>query len=92
MSCAARLASRWMRRWRINLGLVTFTPDDIDWDDEVRLAVEERAAFSSDALTGMEASIRFGGPETLKSKYSPVCQRGKTGSFSAPTRSAKKAR
>ena len=50
------------------LGIVTFTPDDIDWDDEVRLAIEERAAFSSDALTGMEASLRFGGPETLESK------------------------
>jgi benzoyl-CoA-dihydrodiol lyase len=50
------------------LGVVTFTPDDIDWDDEVRLAIEERAAFSSDALTGMEASLRFGGPETLESK------------------------
>jgi benzoyl-CoA-dihydrodiol lyase len=50
------------------LGLVTFTPDDIDWDDEVRLAIEERAAFSSDALTGMEASLRFAGPETLESK------------------------
>ncbi len=50
------------------LGLVTFTPDDIDWDDEVRLAIEERAAFSSDALTGMEASLRFSGPETLESK------------------------
>jgi benzoyl-CoA-dihydrodiol lyase len=49
-------------------GLVTFTPDDIDWDDEVRLAIEARAAFSPDALTGMEASIRFGGPETLESK------------------------
>ncbi len=50
------------------LGLVTFTPDDIDWEDEVRLAIEERASFSSDALTGMEASLRFGGPETLESK------------------------
>jgi benzoyl-CoA-dihydrodiol lyase len=50
------------------MGLVTFTPDDIDWDDEVRLALEERAAFSPDALTGMEASLRFGGPETLESK------------------------
>jgi benzoyl-CoA-dihydrodiol lyase len=50
------------------LGLATFTPDDIDWDDEVRLAIEERAAFSSDALTGMEASLRFGGPETIESK------------------------
>jgi benzoyl-CoA-dihydrodiol lyase len=50
------------------LGLVSFTPDDIDWDDEVRIAIEERAAFSSDALTGMEASLRFGGPETIESK------------------------
>ncbi len=50
------------------LGLATFTPDDIDWEDEVRLAIEERAAFSSDALTGMEASLRFGGPETIESK------------------------
>jgi benzoyl-CoA-dihydrodiol lyase len=49
-------------------GLVTFTPDDIDWDDEIRVAVEERTAFSPDALTGMEASLRFGGPETLESK------------------------
>ena len=50
------------------LGLVTFIPDDIDWQDEVRLALEERASFSPDALTGMEASLRFGGPETLESK------------------------
>jgi benzoyl-CoA-dihydrodiol lyase len=49
-------------------GLVTFTPDDIDWEDEVRIAIEERAAFSPDALTGMEASLRFAGPETLESK------------------------
>ncbi len=49
-------------------GLVTFTPDEIDWDDEVRLAIEERAAYSSDALTGMEASLRFAGPETIESK------------------------
>jgi benzoyl-CoA-dihydrodiol lyase len=49
-------------------GLVTFTPDDIDWDDEVRLAIEERAAFSPDALTGLEASLRFAGPETLETK------------------------
>ncbi|MFQ5652598.1 MAG: 2,3-epoxybenzoyl-CoA dihydrolase [bacterium] len=51
-----------------SLGLVTFIPDDIDWEDEVRLAVEERASFSPDALTGMEASLRFGGPETMESK------------------------
>jgi benzoyl-CoA-dihydrodiol lyase len=49
-------------------GLVTFTPDDLDWDDEVRIAIEERAAFSPDALTGMEASLRFGGPETMETK------------------------
>ena len=49
-------------------GIVTFTPDDIDWDDEVRIAIEERRAFSPDALTGMEASLRFAGPETLESK------------------------
>ncbi len=50
------------------LGLVTFIPDDIDWQDEVRIAVEERASFSPDALTGMEASLRFAGPETLETK------------------------
>jgi benzoyl-CoA-dihydrodiol lyase len=52
----------------LEAGLITFAPDDIDWDDEVRIALEERAAFSPDALTGMEASLRFGGPETLESK------------------------
>ena len=50
------------------LGLVTFAPDDIDWEDEVRIAVEARAAFSPDALSGMEASLRFAGPETLETK------------------------
>ena len=50
------------------LGLVTFIPDDIDWEDEVRLALEERASFSPDALTGMEGSLRFAGPETMESK------------------------
>jgi benzoyl-CoA-dihydrodiol lyase len=49
-------------------GLVTFTPDDIDWDEEVRLTLEERAAFSPDALTGMEANLRFAGPETMETK------------------------
>ena len=49
-------------------GVVTFTPDDIDWEEEVRLALEARTAFSPDALTGMEASLRFGGPETLETK------------------------
>ena len=50
------------------LGLVTEAPDDLDWDDELRLAVEERASFSPDALTGMEANLRFAGPETCETK------------------------
>ncbi|MBO0835988.1 MAG: benzoyl-CoA-dihydrodiol lyase, partial [Actinobacteria bacterium] len=50
------------------LGLVTFAPDDIDWAEEVRIAVEERASFSPDALSGMEASYRFTGPETMETK------------------------
>jgi benzoyl-CoA-dihydrodiol lyase len=50
------------------LGLVTFALDDIDWDDEVRVFSEERASFSPDALTGMEANLRFVGPETMESK------------------------
>ncbi|MEO1193167.1 MAG: 2,3-epoxybenzoyl-CoA dihydrolase [Pseudomonadota bacterium] len=49
-------------------GLVTFAPDDIDWEDEIRLLLEERASFSPDALTGMEANLRFAGPETMESK------------------------
>ncbi len=50
------------------LGLVTFAPDEIDWDDEVRVAVEARAAFSPDAMTGLEANLRFAGPETMETK------------------------
>jgi benzoyl-CoA-dihydrodiol lyase len=49
-------------------GLVTFIPDEIDWADEVRLALEERSSFSPDALTGMEANLRFPGPETMETK------------------------
>ena len=52
----------------LEAGLVSFAPDDIDWDDEVRLAIEERTAFSPDALTGMEANLRFAGPETMETK------------------------
>jgi benzoyl-CoA-dihydrodiol lyase len=50
------------------LGLVTFARDDIDWEDEVRQFLEGRAAFSPDSLTGMEANLRFGGPETMETK------------------------
>ncbi len=51
-----------------DLGLVTFAPDDIDWADEIRVAMEERASFSPDALTGLEANYRFAGPETMETK------------------------
>ena len=50
------------------LGLATFAPDGIDWEDELRLAVEERVAFSPDGLTGMEQNVRFPGPETMETK------------------------
>ena len=49
-------------------GLVTLAPDDLDWEDEIRVAIEERASLSPDALTGMEANLRFAGPETLETK------------------------
>ena len=50
------------------LGLITFAPEDLDWEDEIRVAIEERTSLSPDALTGMEASLRFAGPETLDTK------------------------
>jgi benzoyl-CoA-dihydrodiol lyase len=52
----------------VEAGLVSFAPDELDWDDEVRLAIESRAALSPDALTGMEANLRFAGPETMETK------------------------
>jgi len=52
----------------LRLGLVTAAPDDIDWDDEIRIAIEERAAMSSDALTGMEANLRFSGKENMATR------------------------
>jgi len=52
----------------LDLGLVTFTPDELDWEDEIRLALEERASLSPDALTGMEANLRFAGDETVATK------------------------
>ena len=50
------------------LGLVTYILDDIDWEDEVRIFMEERASFSPDAMTGMEANLRFAGPETMETR------------------------
>ncbi len=52
----------------LTLGLITLAPDDLDWEDELRVAIEERASLSPDALTGMEASLRFAGGETLETK------------------------
>ena len=52
----------------MSAGLVTFTPDDLDWDDEIRLLLEERSSFSPDALTGLEANLRFVGPESMETK------------------------
>jgi benzoyl-CoA-dihydrodiol lyase len=52
----------------LSLGLITVAPDDLDWEDEVRIAIEERASLSPDALTGMEASLRFPGSETVETK------------------------
>ncbi|MBT5670417.1 MAG: benzoyl-CoA-dihydrodiol lyase [Betaproteobacteria bacterium] len=52
----------------IEAGLVTFAPDDIDWDDELRIAIEERGSLSPDALSGMEANLRFSGPETMETR------------------------
>lgn len=49
-------------------GLITYAPDDIDWDDEIRLLLEERSSFSADSLTGLEANLRFAGPETMETK------------------------
>jgi benzoyl-CoA-dihydrodiol lyase len=55
-------------RKALDAGLVTATPDELDWDDEIRLALEERASLSPDALTGMEASLRFAGTETMETR------------------------
>jgi benzoyl-CoA-dihydrodiol lyase len=52
----------------LDLGLITFAPDELDWDDEIRIALEERASLSPDALTGMEANLRFGGSESMESR------------------------
>jgi len=64
----ARVGERLDAEAALDAGLITFAPDDLDWDDELRLAIEERSSLSPDALTGMEASLRFGGRETTATK------------------------
>ena len=66
------------------LGLVTAAPDEIDWDDEIRIALEERASMSPDALTGMEANLRFGGRRRWRRASSAACPPGRTGSSAGP--------
>jgi benzoyl-CoA-dihydrodiol lyase len=65
--CANRPASRSTARRR-STGLITAALDDIDWEDEIRIAIEERASLSPDALTGLEANLRFGGRETMETR------------------------
>jgi benzoyl-CoA-dihydrodiol lyase len=64
-SCRGRLGQALTASEALKLGLVTFAPDELDWEDEIRLAIEERASLSPDALTGLEANLRFGGAETM---------------------------
>ena len=64
----ARAGQPLAARDALELGLVTYAPDSIDWDDEVRMMLEERRALSPDALTGLEANLRFGGPETMETR------------------------
>jgi benzoyl-CoA-dihydrodiol lyase len=64
----ARIGDKLDAKAASKLGLVTFTPDDLDWDEEVRIAIEERASLSPDALTGMEANLRFSGKETMETR------------------------
>jgi benzoyl-CoA-dihydrodiol lyase len=71
---AARQVPRYARddvydaQQALEAGLITFAPDDLDWEDELRMAIEERASLNPDALTGMEASLRFGGSESMATK------------------------
>jgi benzoyl-CoA-dihydrodiol lyase len=67
-SARHHLGSKLTAQHAAELGLVTFTPDDLDWDEEVRIAIEERASLSPDALTGMEANLRFSGKETMETR------------------------
>ena len=77
-------------RRALELGLVTSAPDEIDWDDEVRIAIEERASLSPDALTGMEANLRFSARDDGNSNLRPSLALGRTGSSAAQTRWAKR--
>jgi benzoyl-CoA-dihydrodiol lyase len=66
--CRARVGHSLLTREAVELGLVTVAPDELDWEDEIRIAVEERRSLSPDALTGLEANLRFGPAETLETR------------------------
>ncbi len=85
-ACSSRSSSR--RRTRSRPASSPFAPDDIDWDDEIRIAFEERAAMSPDALTGMEASSALPARRRWRPRSSAASRPGRTGSSSAPTPSA----
>ena len=74
------------------LGLLASAPDDIDWSDEVRLAIEERVSLSPDALTAMEADLRFNGPETMATRIFARLTAWQNWVFQRPTPSARGAR
>jgi benzoyl-CoA-dihydrodiol lyase len=64
----AQIGKRLSAKEALEAGLVTSAPDDLDWEDELRQAIESRAAQSPDALTGLEANLRFGGSETIETR------------------------
>jgi len=82
----SRIGEQLQARAAADLGLVTFTPDDLDWDEEVRIAIEERASLSPDALTGMEANLRFSGKETMETRIFGRLSAWQNWIFSRPKR------
>ena len=67
-TCVQRLERNCHASEALELGLITVAPDELDWADEIRIALEERASMSPDALTGMEANLRFGVTETMETR------------------------
>jgi len=88
----AKVGQRLSARDALEAGLVTAAPDTLDWDDELRQAIETRTALSPDALTGMEQNLRFGWRRRSRRRSSAASRRGRTGSSSGRTPSARPAR
>ena len=87
--CRARIGTPLSAREALELGLVTFAPDELDWADELRQAIEGRTALSPDALTGLEANLRFGDRRPWKRGFSAASRHGRTGFSVVRTRSAR---